>query len=75
MNMLYDFAIESNHADRNVSRLIHNISYRKFAVEREKRPTEQVYINDEEEKIISTALEQYEKTGNTAYLGICLNFT
>lgn len=75
MNMLYDFAIESNLASRNVSRMIHGISYKKFAVEHKKAPTEQVYINDEEENIIKVALSQYEKTGNTAYLGVCLNFT
>lgn len=75
MNMLYDFAIESNLIDSNTSRLIRGISSKKFVNEREKKPTEQVYINDEEEKIITLALEQYKKTGNTAYLGICLNFT
>lgn len=75
MNMLYDFAIESNLTNNNVSRMIHSISYKKYAVEREKVPTEQVYIDNEEEKIIKVALSQYEKTGNTAYLGVCLNFT
>ena len=75
MNMLYDFAIESNLTNSNISRMIHNISYKKYAVEHEKAPTEQVYVNDEEENIIKRALKQYEKTGNTAYLGICLNFT
>ncbi len=75
MNMLYDFAIESNLTNRNVSRVIHGISYKKYAVEHEKAPTEQVYVNDEEEKIIKMALEQYERTKNTAYLGVCLNFT
>lgn len=51
MNMLYDFAIESNLTNTNVSRMIHGISYKKFAVEHEKAPTEQVYVNDEEENI------------------------
>ncbi len=75
MNMLYDFAIESNLTNNNVSRMIHGISYKKYAVEHEKAPSEQVYINDEEENIIKIALKQYKKTGNTAYLGVCLNFT
>lgn len=75
INMLYDFAIESNLTDRNISRVIHNISYKKYAIAQKKAPTEQVYINDEEENIIKVALSQYEKTGNTAYLGVCLNFT
>lgn len=75
MNMLYDFAIESNLTNSNVSRMIHGISYKKYAIKHEKVPTEQVYVNDEEETIIKVALSQYEKTGNTAYLGVCLNFT
>lgn len=75
MNMLYDFAIESNLTNNNVSRIVHGISYKKYAVEQEKSQTEQVYINDEEEIIINVALKQFEKTGNTAYLGVCLNFT
>ena len=75
MNMLYDFAIESNLTNNNVSRIVHGISYKKYAVEQEKPQTEQVYINDEEENIIKVALSQYEKTGNVAYLGVCLNFT
>lgn len=75
MNMLYDFAIESNLVSSNVSRMVHGISYKKYAVEHKKAPTEQVYINDEEENIINVALKQYERTRNTAYLGVCLNFT
>ena len=75
MNMLYDFAIESDLTSRNVSRMVHGISYKKYTVEQKKAPTEQVYINDEEENIIKVALSQYKKTGNTAYLGVCLNFT
>lgn len=75
MNMLHDFAIESNLASNNVSRMMHGISYKKYTVEKKKAPTEQVYINDEERNIIEVVLKQYEKTGNTAYLGVCLNFT
>lgn len=48
MNMLHDFAIESNLASNNVSRMMHGISYKKYTVEKKKAPTEQVYINDEE---------------------------
>ena len=75
INMLYDFAIESNLTNHNVSRVVHGISYKKYAVEQEKPQTEQVYINDEEETIINMALKQFKKTGNIAYLGVCLNFT
>lgn len=73
--MLYDYAIDSNLLKYNVARVVRNIFCKKYAVETEKEQTEQVYINDEEERLIKTALEQYKKTGNTAYLGVCLNFT
>lgn len=75
MNMLYDYAIDSDLTKYNVSRAVRNISYKRFAVELEKSQTEQVYINDEEERLVNTALNQYQKTNNTAYLGICLNCT
>ena len=34
-----------------------------------------MYRENEEEQLINTALKQFEKTENTAYLGVCLNFT
>lgn len=36
MNMLYDFAVESNLVSNNVSRMVHGISYKKYAVEQKK---------------------------------------
>ena len=39
-----------------------------------KTVAEQVFVNDEESKLIELALNQYSKTKNTAYLAVCLNF-
>ena len=65
MNMLYDFAIESDLTSRNVSRMVHGISYKKYTVEQKKAPTEQVYINDEEENIINRSSPYLSKTAST----------
>ncbi len=48
--------------------------YKKFTKEEKKSIEQQVYIGDEKQQIIELALEQYKKTKNTAYLGVCLNF-
>jgi len=75
LNMLLDYAVELEIVPVNVSRNIRNISYKKFRQEKTKPVGDQVYINDEESRAIEIALNQFQKTGNTAYLGICLNFT
>ncbi|MBR1703034.1 MAG: tyrosine-type recombinase/integrase [Lachnospiraceae bacterium] len=74
-NMLFDYAIEIGLVRSNTARLVRNISYKKFAPTKRKEAGEQVFVNDEEPEIIKTAISQYNKTGNTAYLGVCLNFT
>lgn len=75
MNMLYDYAIELQVVKYNVSRNVKNISYKKFKPTKKKSISEQVFINDEETQIIQLALEEYQKTLNTSYLAVCLNFT
>lgn len=74
LNMIYDYAIDMEIASYNVSRNVKGISYKKYAIPNKKMITEQVYVDCEEENIINLAIEQYRKTQNTAYLGICLNF-
>lgn len=73
LNMMLDYAIESEIVVRNVSRNVRNMPEGHFAQERKKSVTEQVYINDEENELIDTCLLQFEKTKNVAYLAICLN--
>ena len=73
-NMLLDYAIEKRLIGTNVARNVHGISYRKFAGPRMKRETEQVYVDDERERMLIQAEKQYEKTGNVAYLAVCMNF-
>lgn len=73
-NMLLDYAIEKRLIGVNVSRNVHGISYRKFAEPRKKDETKQVYVNDERERLLMQAEKQYKKTGNVAYLAVCMNF-
>ena len=73
-NMLFDYAIEKKICTQNISRLIRNISRKKFSVNPTKAVTEQVFVNDEETRLIELAIKQYYKTKNTAYLAVCLNF-
>lgn len=74
LNMLFDYAIEKKICTQNISRLIRNISRKKFSVNPTKAVTEQVFVNDEETRLIELAIKQYYKTKNTAYLVVCLNF-
>lgn len=75
INMLYDYAIDMEITSYNVSRNVKGISYKKYAVPNKKDITEQVFIDNEEASLINLAIQQYHKTQNTAYLGVCLNFT
>ena len=74
LNMLFDYAIEKKICTQNISRLIRNISRKKFSVNPTKAVTEQVFVNDEETRLIELAIKQYYKPKNTAYLAVCLNF-
>lgn len=74
LNMLFDYAIEKKICTQNISRLIRNISRKKISVNPTKAVTEQVFVNDEETRLIELAIKQYYKTKNTAYLAVCLNF-
>lgn len=74
INMIYDYAIERNIVQNNVSKNVGSISYKKYAIEPVKSREEQVYVGDEQPAIIDLAIAQYEKTRNMAYLGVCLNF-
>lgn len=74
LNMLYDYAIDMEIISYNVSRNVKGISYKKYTVPQKKDITEQVFIDNEEAQLINLAIQQYHKTQNTAYLGVCLNF-
>lgn len=74
LNSILDYAIECELVTVNVSRNVRQINKHKFAQTVEKDVTEQIYIDDEEQNIIDVALKQYEKTKNTAYLAVCMNF-
>lgn len=44
LNMLFDYAIEKKICTQNISRLIRNISRKKFSVNPTKAVTEQVFV-------------------------------
>lgn len=61
-NMLLDFAVEKRMAHVNVARNVRGISRRKFAEPHRKNETEQVYVDDERERLLMQAERQYGKT-------------
>lgn len=75
INMMYDYAISYNYTTTNIPRQIRGFSDRIFQEETAKPISEIVYDSAAKNDVIHKALKQYEKTGNTAYLAVCLNFT
>ena len=75
VNMMYDYAISYNYTNINIPRQIRGFSDRIFREDVEKPITETVYYSAAKNEVIKEALKQYEKTGNTAYLAVCLNFS
>lgn len=74
-NMLLDYALEKRLVSANVSRCVHGISSKKFTEPPKKDIREQVYIDNEEQRLIEAAEHQYRNTHNIVYLAICLNFS
>ena len=74
INQMFDYAVEKKVVSLNIPRNVSRISIKHFAVKGRKQASEQVYMTDEKSELISICEEMFEKTGNTAYLGICLNF-
>lgn len=74
MNQLYDYCISHNMVQINLPRQIAMPSKNVF-IEPEAKPEEVIiYSSTTKREVIKEALEQFEKTKNTAYLAICLNF-
>lgn len=74
VNLMLDYAIELEIISQNVARNVRGINKHKFTRETKKAVNEQIYVGNETQEIIKLALEQYQKTDNTAYLAVCLNF-
>lgn len=75
INMMYDYAISYNYTNINIPRQIRGFSDRIFREDAEKPISETVYDSAAKNEVIKEALKQYEKTRNTAYLAVCLNFS
>lgn len=74
MNQLYDYCISHNMVQINLPRQLGMPSKNVF-VETEAKPEEEIiYSSDTKSEVIKEALAQFNKTKNTAYLAICLNF-
>lgn len=73
LNSMLDYAVGMGFVEKNVSRYVPGISTKHFAIEVRKDKTERVYLEDETGSLIDVCLERFEKTHNTAYLGICMN--
>lgn len=77
MNQLFDYCINEDIIQINLPRQIRFPSRNIFAEsEEEQKPEcEIIYTPETKKEVMSKALEQFEKTRNTAYLAICLNFS
>ena len=74
MNQLYDYCISHNMVQINLPRQLGMPSKNVF-VEAEAKPEEEIiYSSNTKSEVIKEALAQFNKTKNTAYLAICLNF-
>ncbi len=74
MNQLYNYCITHDIVQVNLPRQIAMPSKNVF-LEPEAKPEEEIiYSSDTKNEVITEALAQFNKTKNTAYLAICLNF-
>lgn len=74
MNQLYDYCISHNMVQINLPRQIAMPSKNVFFEAKAKPEEEIIYSSATKSEVIKKALAQFEKTKNTAYLAICLNF-
>ncbi len=74
LNQLYDYCIRHDMVQINLPRQIGMPSKNVFFEPKEKPEEEIIYSSDTKCEVIKEALAQFEKTKNTAYLAICLNF-
>lgn len=74
MNQLYNYCITHDIVQVNLPRQIAMPSKNVFAEPEAKPEEEIIYSSDTKSEVIKEALAQFNKTKNTAYLAICLNF-
>lgn len=75
INMMYDYAISYNYTTINLARQVRGFSDRIFREEAQRPVEEIIYTEDTRSEVLSEAMSQFDKTGNTAYLAVCLNFS
>ena len=75
LNSMLDYAVDKEYIAINKARSVSRPSDNKFRIP-ETKPTEEiVYTELTKKEAIRNAEELFERTGNTAYLAVCLNFT
>ena len=74
LNQIYDYCISHDIVQINLPRQIRFPSKNVFAEPEAKPEAEIIYSADTKGEVIKEALAQFEKTKNTAYLAVCLNF-
>lgn len=74
LNQLFDFCIDHDYIQINLPRQIRFPSKNIFAEVERKPECEIIYNATTKAEVINEALSQFEKTRNTAYLAVCLNF-
>ncbi len=74
MNQLYNYCITHDIVQVNLPRQIAMPSKNVFTEPKAKPEEEIIYSSDTKSEVIKEALAQFNKTKNTAYLAICLNF-
>ena len=74
LNQIYDYCISHDIVQINLPRQIRFPSKNVFIEPEVKPEAEIIYSTDTKSEVIKEALAQFEKTKNTAYLAVCLNF-
>ncbi len=74
INMMLDYAVDHEYVETNKARSVRKAPQSKLTQPTVKPVNEIVYSDETESEAILRAEELFDKTGNTAYLAICLNF-
>lgn len=74
LNQLFDYCIDHDYIQINLPRQIRFPSKNIFAETEKKPECEIIYSAKTKAEVMKEALSQFEKTRNTAYLAVCLNF-
>lgn len=75
INSMLDYSVDKEYISSNKARSVSRPSDNKFRIPKQKPIEEVVYTSETKYDAIKKSEELFNKTGNSAYLAICLNFT